>query len=170
MEFQRLVELRHSVRKYSADPVDPAAIERILHAVSRAPSAGNLQAYRICVVRSVRKRRALAIAAGDQEFLSDAPIDLVFFADPERSATRYGNRGRSLYAIQDATIAAAFAMLAATDEGLASVWVGAFDESAVRTTCAESELHPVAILAIGHPAERPEETSRRNMTEIVREL
>ncbi|HEY1197654.1 MAG TPA: nitroreductase family protein [Thermoplasmata archaeon] len=170
MEFPELIQRRRSTRSYSADPVDPVALDRILHTVSRAPSAGNLQAYRIFVVRSAQKRHALAVAAGGQEFLEQAPIDLVFFADPDRSATRYGKRGASLYAIQDATIAATFAVLAATDEGLSTVWVGAFDESAVRAVCGETGLRPVALVAIGHAAETPGETTRRSLGEIAREI
>jgi nitroreductase len=138
--------------------------------VSRAPSAGNLQAYCICVVRSARLRKALSLAAGGQEFLSQAPIDLVFLADPERSSATYGDRGASLYAVQDATIAATFAVLAATHEGLASAWVGAFDESTVQSICGERELRPIAIVPIGHAAEKPDATSRRDLEEIVTEL
>jgi nitroreductase len=169
MEFPQLIEARRSVRKYSADPVDPAALERILRMVSRAPSAGNLQAYRICVVRSARKRKALSDSAGGQEFLSQAPVDLVFFADSVRSSAKYGDRGASLYAVQDATIAATFAALAATHEGLASAWVGAFDESTVQNICDERELRPIAIVPIGHAAERPDPTSRRELEEMVKE-
>jgi nitroreductase len=170
MEFRELIEHRHSIRRYSADLVDPAALDRILHLVSRAPSAGNLQAYRIIVVRSASKRRTLAVAAGGQEFLAQAPIDLVFLADPDRSAATYGNRGATLYAVQDATIAATFAVLAATNEGLSTAWVGAFGESAVRAVCGETKLRPVAIVPIGHGAETPDETPRRNLGEIVREI
>ena len=170
MEFRELIEHRRSIRDYSADLVDPVALDRILHLVSRAPSAGNLQAYRIFVVRSALKRRALAVAAGGQEFLAQAPLDLIFFADPDLSAATYGDRGASLYAVQDATIAATFAVLAATNEGLSTAWVGAFDESAVRAVCGETKLRPVAIVPIGHGAETPVETSRRNLREIVREI
>ncbi len=170
MEFYELIQRRCSVRAYSANPVDPAVLERILHAVSRAPSAGNLQAYRIDIVRRVLKRRALAAAAGDQDFLAQAPLDLVFFADSDRSAVTYGKRGASLYAIQDATIAAAYAILAATSEGLSSAWVGAFDDSKVSAVCGEMKLRPIAIVPVGHGAEIPEATSRRPLGEIVREL
>ena len=75
-----------------------------------------------------------------------------------------------MYAIQDATIAATFAVLAATDEGLSTVWVGAFDESAVRAVCGETGLRPVALVAIGHAAETPGETTRRSLGEIAREI
>ena len=170
MEFAEVVERRRSIRVYTAEPVDPKSLERILAAMARAPSAGNLQAYRVCVVRSALKRRALAVAAERQEFLAEAPVDLVFFADPERSATRYEGRGVSLYCIQDATIAATFAVLAATSEELASVWVGAFDESQVQEICGETKSRPVAIVALGHGAEAPDPSPRRRPREMIREI
>jgi nitroreductase len=170
VEFREVIGRRRSIRVYSEASVDPAALDRVLHAVSRAPSAGNLQAYRIFVIGSPRKRQVLAAAAGDQAFLAQAPLDLVFFADPDRSATKYGRRGASLYAVQDATIAATFAVLAATNENLSTVWVGAFDEAAVRAVCGEAKLRPIAIIAVGHGAEDPSETSRRDLREMVQEL
>lgn len=170
MEFQEVVARRRSIREYSNKPVDPSCLDRILRAVSRAPSAGNLQAYRVAIVSSPPERRALARAAGDQPFLAQAPVDLVFFSDPERSAARYGERGASLYSVQDATIAATFALLEATDEGLSSVWVGAFDETEVRSICRMTDVRPVAIVAIGHGAEDPPITPRRDVREIVRRI
>lgn len=170
MEFREVVARRRSIRAYSEEAVEPMSLELILRAALRAPSAGNLQALRILVVRSPVKRRALATAAGNQEFLAQAPVDLVFFADADRSAEKYGRRGASLYAVQDATIAATFALLAATDEGLATAWVGAFDDRAVAEVCGETRLRPVAIIPVGHGAETPTETPRRERGEIVREL
>ncbi len=170
MDFQEVVARRRSTRAYSPDPVSPEALDRILRSALRAPSAGNLQAYRILVVRSAGKRQDLAAAAGDQAFLAEAPLDLVFFADPDRSEERYGPRGALLYSVQDATIAATFAVLAATNDGLASAWVGTFDDDAVRAVCGEARRRPVAIIPIGHEGERPEETPRRPLSSLVREL
>ncbi len=170
MEFREVVARRCSVRAYSRAGVSDTVLDRILNEVVRAPSAGNLQGYSIVRVRSLRGRRALAEAAGGQEFLAEAPVVLVFLADPGRSAEKYGDRGGSLYAVQDATIAATYAVLAATDEGLASAWVGAFDESGVRTACGETSLRPVAMIAIGHGQETPAPTPRRAVSEMVREL
>lgn len=164
-----MVARRRSVRAYTDVPVEPERLERVLRAAARAPSAGNLQAWKVVVVRSLPRRQALATAAEGQGFVAQAPLDLVFFADPDRSAEKYGKRGASLYAIQDATIAATFALLAATDEGLATAWVGAFDEGLVSAICEERRLRPVAILPVGHGAERPVETPRRDLRESVEE-
>jgi len=87
---------------------------------------------------------------------------LVFCASSARSAAKYGRRGESLFSIQDATIACAYAQLAAAALGLGSVRVGAFDESAARDALGLGpELRPVAILPIGYPGEEPLERGRR---------
>ena len=96
---------------------------------------------------------------------------LVFCADPTRSEPRYGQRGVRLYAIQDATIACTFAMLAATALGLATVWVGSFDEDSVRRVIrAPAEAVPVALLPVGYGAEKPQATPRRKLTDLVHDV
>jgi nitroreductase len=73
-----------------------------------------------------------------------------------------------LYTVQDATIACTFAMLAATNLKLGSVWVGTFDEKVVRTIIGAPETQePVVILAIGYPDEFPEQHPRRPLTQLV---
>jgi nitroreductase len=171
MEFFELVRARHSIRSFVERPVEPEKLQAILEAASRAPSAGNLQGYEIYAIRSCATINLLARAAAGQEFLARAPLALVFCAHPERSAAKYGQRGAALYCIQDATIACAYAQLAATALGLGSVWVGAFDDAAVRRALgACKELLPVAILPIGYAGERPEKTTRRPLGELVHEV
>lgn len=169
MQFGDVIAARRSVRAYAPRGVEPAQLRAILKAGAEAPSAGNLQAYRVVIVEAARTRRALAEAAHGQGFLAEAPVVLVFCADAARSRARYGERGASLFAIQDATIAAAYAQLAAIDHGLSSCWAGAFDERRV-TSLLElpaGQLRPVALLAIGHPAEQPARPPRRPFDELV---
>jgi nitroreductase len=93
---------------------------------------------------------------------------MVVCADPERSAERFGERGRDLFALQDATIAATYVQLAAVAEGLGSAWAGGFAEEAVRGALELGPgLRPVAILGLGYPAEIPEPTPRRKLQDIV---
>jgi nitroreductase len=170
MEFYELIHKRSSVRAFRPTPPSDEQLQRILEAANRAPSAGNLQAYQIYVVRRAEIRQRLAAAALGQDFIAQAPLVLVFCAHPDRSAWRYRARGKRLYAIQDATIACTFAMLAAVDIGLGCVWVGAFDDHSVRNVIgAPPEYHPVAILPLGIPAETPEISGRRPLENLVHE-
>jgi len=168
LEFFELISLRRSVRAYSTKSVEEEKLERIFKADNLAPSAGNLQAYQVHVYRKQDKKEALARAAFDQTFLIEAPVCLVFCADPSRSAPKYGERGKELYSVQDATIAGTYAMLAAAELGLATVWVGAFDEDKVQDVVGDKSLRPVAMFALGYPAEEPEATPRRAIEEIFR--
>ncbi len=166
MEFFDIINRRRSVRAYSSKPVEEEKLKRVIQAANMAPSAGNLQAYQVHVFRKEDKRKALAKAAFDQPFLIQAPVCMVFSADPARSSKKYGKRGADLYSLQDATIAGTFAMLAAVDLGLATVWVGDFDEKQVQQVVGEKSLRPVAMFALGYPAEEPEASPRRAIEEI----
>ncbi|MBI2918232.1 MAG: nitroreductase family protein [Chloroflexi bacterium] len=152
MDYFQLIEQRHSVREFAARDVDDALVQRLAEAATRGPSAGDLQAYHIYAVRQPQMLRELARIAAYQEFISKASVALVFAALPGESRQKYGRRGRDLYAVQDATIACAFAMLAATALGLGSCWVGAFDEEVLcRLLIAPRGTRPVAILAVAYP-------------------
>jgi nitroreductase len=171
MEFFEVVKARHSIRAFTAKPIEPDKLPAILDAANRAPSAGNLQAYEIYAVSRRAVLTALADAAFGQEFVAQAPVALVFCANPKRSARRYTQRGTSLYCIQDATIACAYAQLAATALGLASVWVGAFHDDAVRNAIGVGQdLLPVAVLPIGYAGQEPEESSRRSLSSLVHHI
>jgi nitroreductase len=169
MNFFDVVRARQSVRAFAARPVETEKLQKILDAANRAPSAGNLQAYQIFVVTRSSILSSLVDASRGQAFLAQAPVVLVFCAEPGRASTRYAKRGTLLYCIQDATIACAYAQLAATALGLACVWVGAFDDAAVLNAIgASNDLRPIAVLPIGYAAEEPERTSRRAQSDLVR--
>lgn len=170
MEFFDVLKARRSIRAFRATPVEEEKLKAILEAANSAPSAGNLQAYEIYLVKDRSQRKALAQAALWQDFVAQAPLALVFCAHPARAEGRYGQRGVRLYALQDATIACTFAMLAVTALGLATVWVGAFDDEAVhRAIGSPAGIIPVAILPIGYAGEKAEPTARRRLERLVHE-
>ena len=168
-DFFETVHRRHSVRKYHADmDVEQEKLHAILGTACAAPSAGDLQAYKIVVATDQKVRDALRQAASDQAFIAEAPVCLVFCCDRQRSAEEFGERGKSLYAIQDATIAAAYAQLAVVAAGMGSTWVGYFDDAKVRAALnLEASFEPVAMLSLGYPAELPQPTSRRRLDDVV---
>ncbi len=167
MEFFEAVNNRHSVRAYKNKEIEEKKLNKILEASIRAPSAGNRQAYKIVIIRDETRKKKLAEIAADQQFIAEASVCLVFFADPQHSARKYGRRGAELYCIQDATIAAAYAQLAASAQGLGSAWIGSFDAEALKEMTNAKDLMPVAIIPVGYPDEEPDITTRRKMSDTV---
>jgi nitroreductase len=168
MEFFDVIKNRHSIRTFTDQPIEPEKIQKILETSNLAPSAGNLQAYEIYVVTDAKKRDGLSCAALAQEYIAVAPVALVFCTHPELTEGKYTERGTRLYTVQDATIACSFAMLASTALGLGCVWVGTFDEKVVRIIIGAPQSQvPVVILAIGYPAEFPDQHPRRPLDQLA---
>jgi len=171
MDFYSVLKARHSVRSFGEEEVSDSQIEKIIGSFMLAPSAGNLQAYKVYYTKNPALKKDLAAACMGQGSVEQASVVFVFFADKQQASSKYGERGYDFYSIQDATIAAAYAQLSAAAEGLGAVWIGAFDPLEVsRLVNAEPHIVPVAVLPVGHPAEEPSIRERRQVKEIVKEV
>ena len=134
MELKDIILKRKSVRKFQK--TDIPDLRKIIALARICPSAGGIRGYKVIIT----KEKIISI---------DAPTYLVICIDPEAYAKRYGDRGRSLYSIQDAAIFGAYLQLLLVNEGLASVWIGTFNENRIKTAI-ETELRPIAIIAAGY--------------------
>ncbi len=167
MECIEAIRGRRSIRKFKDSAIKEEIIEELLEAAQMAPSAGNLQARDFIVISNKITKQKLAQAALDQSFIEQAPVVIVVVANIDRSSRVYKSRGE-LYAIQDATAAVMNLLLAAHSEGLATCWVGAFNEYSVseilgiplRTT-------PIAIIPVGYPDEKPKSPLRMGLDKVV---
>ena len=151
MDFWEVIEKRRSVREFDrVKGVSDENIKEILYAAKRAPSAGGLYPTDFIVVRDKETKKKLTRAALNQEFIAQAPVVIVVVADTEKSASRYGERGRNLYTVQDAAAAAGNLLLAVTALGLGACWVGAFDENEVKKILnLDFGKRPLTIIPVG---------------------
>lgn len=148
-EFREFLASRCSVREYAGSRVPDEDLSYIMDAARSAPSAGNLEAWDVVIVDRQEERDRIADAAYGQPHVRTAPLLLVVCANYVRSMSRYGDRG-ILYAVQDATIACTYMMLAAHARRLHTCWVGAFLEDEVREILeVPPHARPVAILCLG---------------------
>lgn len=168
MDVLEAIKERRSIRAYTDEEVSERDVERLIEAARWAPSAGNIQPWAFVVVKDVETKRKLSSAALNQTLIQEAPVVIVVCADLIRSSSGYGSRGVHLYSIQDTAAATENILLAAQELGLATCWVGAFRENEVaKAVKAPRNLRPVAMVAVGYPAERPATPQKRSVNEIV---
>ncbi len=105
-----------SIRKYKSDEVDEKHLEMILRAAQAAPSSVNGQQWSIIVVKDQEKKDELAALTGDQSWVSQAPIFLVFVADYNRANLAAEKNNQELKLTQSVESI----MVACVDVGLAS--------------------------------------------------
>ena len=167
MECIEAIKKRRSIRKFKNIEIEKKIIEELLDAAQWAPSAGNLQARDFVVVSNKTTKQKLTQAALGQGFIEQAPVVIVSVANIGRSSRVYRGRGE-LYAIQDATAGVMNMLLAAHAKGLATCWVGAFDEETVSKLLGlPNKTRPVAIIPLGYPDEQPSAPPRMDLNNVV---
>jgi len=97
-------------------------------------------------------RPDLARATLDQEFIIDAPVDIVICALYHRTSYRYGRRGERYVHIEVGHVGENI-HLQAVALGLATVEVGAFHDEEVRKVLGvEEQIKPLYIMPLGKAA------------------
>jgi nitroreductase len=168
MELFEAIMNRRSIRKFKEDTLEDELIKKVVEAGIWAPSAGDLQSWDAVVVKDDQTKVKIALAAYVQEFVAKAPVLIVICANKANAGAKYGERGRDLYCIQDASCAALNMMLRAYDLGLGSAWVGAFKEEDVTEVLdLPPHVRPVALIPIGYADEEPETPPRRSFSDVV---
>ena len=157
-ELLKIIKGRRSVRWYQDKAIPSGIIEKIKQALIWAASAGNLQSRKFFFVFNKDLKEQLANTHGSTRwFVAQAPLVIVGCAD-EKKIEKYGQRGRSLFAINDVSLSMQNAMLLAHEQGLGSCWVGSFDEGKVRKILKlPKHLRPIVILPIGYTKEITED-------------
>lgn len=175
MEFEQVLKNRRSVRKFKQEEITDEKIREILQLAQLAPSAGNLQAYKVKVVKDEEYKKKFSDATYmtlkkglKQEWIFGAPAIFVVCADTKISEERYKERGRDLYSVQDATIFTAYLQLAITSKGLGSTWVGSFLEDDLKKLLdLPDDLKIVALIPFGYPNDESGPRERKNVEEIL---
>ncbi|RJQ35720.1 nitroreductase family protein [Candidatus Microgenomates bacterium] len=169
MEFVEVIKKRRSTRKFQDKDVPLKIVREMVELANSSPSAGNLQARSVMIIQNKKMKDEIRSAVrGFSKFTTEIPVIVVILAKLDESAQGYGERGRDLYALQDATIFASYLQLIATSKGFATRWVGSFNEDDIKKILKlPTDLRPIAMIPIGVSAEEPEDKERKPLEEIV---
>lgn len=155
-----LLLTRRSIRRYRGEGVPLDVILRILDIARYAPSAKNSQPWEFIVVTDREKLDKLSEIHAWAKPVKRAPAAVVVVCDRSKSPTSY---------LMDCANAAIYMMLAAHAYGVGTVWIQALrDQDAIREILGiPSDRDPVAIIAMGWPAEDPPPRPRKPLEELV---
>jgi nitroreductase len=168
LELFEAIKNRRSIRQFTNQTVPDEMVNQLVEAARMTPTAGNAQPYQLVIVRQPEQKQRLSQAAYGQKQLQTASVVFVVCADLKRAQEAYGERGRSLYCIQDTAAVTQTVLLAAHSLGLGTCWIGAFKEDEVKTVInAPEDMRPVAMIPVGYPAESPSSRPRRLTSEFV---
>ena len=162
MEFENVIKARESIRSYSNKNVEDEKKNFVFESTRLAPSWINRQCWQFVVVKDKQIIKDLSKTSIINYWLKKVPVIIVACADPKQSGFRNGIN----YFIVDVSIALENIVLAATDKGLGTCWIGGFNEKKVKEILGIPEhTRVVALTPIGYPAEK--KRFFENLTKIV---
>lgn len=153
-----------SVRAYVPDPLPNGTLETLIAAAQSASTSSNLQTWSVVAVTDTDRKAQLSHFAGNQSYIRQCPLFLVWLADLAR--LHYVAAQRSLpdagldylemfvTAIVDASLAAQNAVVAAESMGLGTVYIGAIRNRPEEVTALlklPSQVFAVFGLCVGYP-------------------
>lgn len=167
MEALECIKTRRSVRKFKYKDISEDDLAKILEAASYAPSSGNLQNWEFVIVKNTAQKKRIAENCLGQKFISTAPVIVVICSNQDK-ITPYGERGKTLFAIQNTSAAAQNLMLAAHSLGIGSCWIGAFEpEGLSEILNLPGNVIPMAVIPIGYPEGSTRVTPRETLENIT---
>jgi nitroreductase len=165
MDFQELIRRRRSIRGYTPQPIPEAVLARVLEAGRLAPTACNLQAFHLIVVSDAEVRGRMQAVYG-RDWFTQAPVILVGCAEPAKAWRRRDGWNAADF---DLAIVMDHIILAATEAGLGTCWVCAFDEAKAKAILGvPREVRVVAMTPLGYAAAAPEPFARKPLAALVR--
>jgi nitroreductase len=168
MDFIQLAKQRYSCRKYTTQTVEKEKLLHILEAGRIAPSAANFQPCHFIVLQDKNKLERMHTCY-PREWIKQAPVIIVICSDHSKVWKRSYD-GKDVSDI-DAAIAIDHMTLAATDIGLSTCWVCAFDPAKCREILnLPPEIEPIALLPLGYPEDQPDVTRHAKLRKPLESL
>lgn len=169
MEFYNVIENRASNKSYKPTSIPIEKLDKIINAALMAPSWKNQSCYRFIFVnqQNIKDHIAASIMNNSQQTadaVKQAPLLAIIVADPSQS----GTIDEKSYFLVDCGIAMEHLVLAATNEGYGTCWIGSFDENKVKDILnIPQNFRVVAMTPIGETNENPEHYPQKDIAQHI---
>jgi len=179
MKVEEAIKTRRSIRKYQAKQVPDDLINELIEAARLAPSAYNAQPSRFFIIKDENlKEKLRENDVFKQPFVYDSPLIIICCADPDvypkdrtgPVTNKAGEVAGGTGAVRDLAFASQNLVLRATELGLGTCYIGLFnrDKEEIKEVLniPKSFILAFAIIA-GYPNEKPNQTPRKKISEII---
>jgi nitroreductase len=168
MVFSQLISTRYSVRAYKPDAVEDVKLEQVLEAARLAPTASNRQPFKLIVIPTAGREEDLK-KIYNKEWFVQPPYVICACAMPDQAWVRQSDQEN--YFMVDIGIVFDHLILAATELGLGTCWIAAFDPQAAREVLElPPEYVPVVFTPLGYADKPPLEKRRKPLEVLVERL
>jgi nitroreductase len=163
MTIMETIRKRYSCRLYQEKAVEQDKLDTILEAARLAPSARNMQDWRFVVITETGTKRQVAECTNRPEVFEKAGIIIAACSNSDHVM----RCGQAIAPI-DVAIALEHICLQATELGLGTCWIGAFDSEKVRKILGiPDDIIIIELMTVGYPADTKPKAKRESIDKIA---
>lgn len=184
-----VINKRRSIREYQNKKLPRLLIKELLTLANLAPTAAGLENRNFIVIDDQKIKQELFQFGCGQSHIANAAAVVAMVTNTEKFFTKKELENKiigewemalpkqfelnyqiwkRLYPIQDADTAGTTLMLAATESGVGSCWVGAFDYSAVEKILRLPKNWKITcLITLGYPKEKPDQQKRTKIEKMI---
>jgi len=173
LTLDELISKRYSVRSYDSRAVEKEKIEAILQAARLAPSACNAQPWRFIVIdQKELKEKFIEQCMGvtvPNTWAKSAPVIIVAASQLQLLTHKVGELIQGVnYHLIDIGIALEHCALKATELELGTCYIGWFKADKIKKLLnLPKNWKPECLLTLGYSLDKPRESIRKPLEEIV---
>jgi len=166
MDFDKVIEERHSVRSFKPKKVNFADILEAVDSAIKGPFAGNLNNLQFLIVENSKTITLLAKHT-NQSWVNESPVLVLICSDDTHLENQYGERGKD-YSRQQAGAAINTFILKLADLGIDSCWVGSFDFEIVKEILKiPQNIHIEAMIPAGYEKGKTKKPRKQNLENVL---
>lgn len=164
MELSKVISQRYSSRAYLPKPVEDEKLNAVLEAARLAPTAANLQPFKLIVIHTKGREEELR-KIYNRKWFTEAPIVICAVGLNQKAWTRFDGQK---YTYVDVAIAMDHFILTAASLGLGTCWIAAFNPSEARSILKlPDDVEPIIFTPLGYPKDQTKQKIRKSLSEIV---
>jgi len=165
MQFEDVIRTRSSTRRFSNKPLEREKLEKILEAGRIAPTAKNLQDFKIFIIESADAVNKLDSA---HPCRYGAPTSLLVCADNTES---FSTDNTHTSGVIDACIVATHMLLEATSLGVDNIWTWAYGNRELAEALGLADnFEPVCVLPLGYRSDEDHGSHMHDQRKNIEEL
>lgn len=176
-----LLQGHRSIRKFKPTPLTEEQKQAIIRSAQMASSSSNIQAYSVIGVTDPELKKELARLAGNQSYVEECGLFLVWCADLYRLQQACAKHGVDmqhqyvesfLVSTVDVSLAAQNAAVAAEALGLGIVYIGGIRQNPAAVTellKLPKLVYPVFGMCVGVPDQEPSHRPRLSVQSVYHE-
>jgi nitroreductase len=163
MDAFELIKTRRSIRKFTDNPVSDEVIDRIIEAGTWAPSGLNNQPWKFAVIKDSELKKEMSGLTHYSKIVAGANVLIAVMLDNSLSYDRTKDCQAIGACLQNM-------LLYIHSIGLGAVWLGEILKNKDRILTligGPKDLELMAVIALGHPAEKGGKVTRKVTDQTV---